>query len=136
MRVKLGILISTFMTLMISLSLLYASINLLHKFTPSSYIGVAVSITLATLSAAAFLGKDIALQILSIFYFILALVGILLALSLPPEGLLISLPSLATATYLWRYGRGREGRPGEGPRDEAKDSTFSPDNTSDETIIS
>lgn len=105
---RLGILISGFITLLIALSLLYASITLLHKL-PFSYLGVIVSTLLMALSVATILGRGIAVKILSVFYFILALVGILLAFSLPPEGLLIFLPSSTIAVYLWRYGRAREG---------------------------
>lgn len=108
MRMRLGVLISGFITLIIAFSLLYASMTLLHEL-PFSYLGVIVSITLMALSVATILGRGIAMKILSVFYFILALFGILLAFSLPPEGLLIFLPSSATATYLWRYSRAREG---------------------------
>lgn len=135
MRARLGIFISSFITLLISLLSLYMSIILLNKFA-LSYVGVAVSITLTIISVAAFLGREVALRILSIFYFILASVGILLALSLPPEGLLIFLPSMATATYLWRYDRSREGRSNEGFHNETEKNTFSPDDSSEETLFS
>ncbi len=118
MIVRLGIIISSFITLAISFLLLYISINVLPKF-PLFYIGIAVSIALVVLCVTALLGRRFAFEVLSIFYFILALAGILLAFNLPPEGLLIALPSLATGTYLWRYGKYREEGLGEGPCEEA-----------------
>ncbi|MCS7102771.1 MAG: hypothetical protein NZ992_02680 [Candidatus Korarchaeum sp.] len=135
MKVRLGILISGSITFSISFLMLYASIIFLNKFS-LSYIGVALSIILAILSVAVFIRKSIAIQILSIFYFILALVGILLALSLPPEGLLVSLPSLAIATYLWRYIRCQEEKFSEDSRHETEEDTFPLNNSLTKNLFS
>ncbi|ACB07957.1 hypothetical protein [Candidatus Korarchaeum cryptofilum] len=101
MKLRLGILISGVVTAAISIILIYLSIVFSMK-TQLSYLGILVGLILAALALGALLNKGFAVRVLSIFYLILALSGILIMVSLPPEGLLITLPSLALGSYLWR----------------------------------
>lgn len=101
MKLRLGVMISSLITVFISLLLFYISSELLPYFS-LSLLGIIAGSVLMILSIAMMLGKRIAFEILSIFYFILALSGILLMLNLPPEGLLVFLPSLALGVYLRR----------------------------------
>ncbi|GEM_PF-1641504 len=101
MKLKLGILISGVITAVISMTLIYFSIVFNTK-TQLSYVGMLVGLILAALSLGVLSNKEFAIRVLSIFYLILALSGILIMVNLPPEGLLITLPSLALGSYLWR----------------------------------
>jgi hypothetical protein len=101
LKLRLGILISGVVTAVISIILIYLSIVFSMK-TQLSYLGMLVGLILTALALGVLLNKGFAVRVLSIFYLILALSGILIMVSLPPEGLLITLPSLALGSYLWR----------------------------------
>jgi hypothetical protein len=101
LKLKLGILISASVTIVISTLLIYFSIVFSVK-TQLSYIGVLIGFVLIALASGVLLDRKFAVRVLSIFYLILALTGILIMVNLPPEGLLITLPSLAIGSYLWR----------------------------------
>ncbi len=107
MKLKPGILISGVITALISTILIYFSVVFSMK-TQLSYVGILVGLILVALALGVLLNKGFAIRVLSIFYLILAFSGILIMVNLPPEGLLITLPSLALGSYLWKGTRSTE----------------------------
>ncbi len=100
---RLGIVTASLITLSVSIFLAYTAINLLMEEPVYSTIGLLATILLVIMAVGILRGNSQAVIILSVFYSVLAVMGILISPNLPSEGLLLAISSLILASYLWKH---------------------------------
>ena len=98
-----GIVTASLVTLGVSIFLAYTAINLLMEEPVYSAIGLLATILLVVMAVGILRGNSQAVIILSVFYSVLAVVGILISPNLPSEGLILAISSLILASYLWKH---------------------------------
>ncbi len=98
-----SIVASSLITVALSIILGYASLTLWKEEPIYSSASLLSSIVLLALAIGALRGSFWAMNMLSIFYFILAAIGIIVLPQLPSEGILIFIFSLILGYYIWRY---------------------------------
>jgi len=107
--IRLGIVTTLLITMALASLSAYLSLNILSDEPLYSMLGVLTSLALVFLSVSMYRGKDWALTSLTLFYIILAIIGLLISTSLPSEGLLTLVGGILMSSYLWRY-RSRKGK--------------------------
>ena len=116
-----GLIIASLITMFLSILLGYLSIEIMESELVYSLGGLLVMILLLALAAGSLRGNFVALTILSVFYIVLAVTGMIISVRLPPEGLLVTVFSASMGLYLWKHRknpfkevlRGEEGGSGE-----------------------
>lgn len=101
-EIRPGIIASVLLTVILSLSTAYLSVRAVKEPLYLS-LGLTLSAILISVSALVLKGNYIALVTLSIFYFVMSFLGLLMIPSLPSEGTLLFFFSLSLGTYLLRY---------------------------------
>ncbi len=94
---------SSLVTLALSVLLGYASFAIWAKEPFYSSASFLSSLVLLSLAIGMLKGNFYALSILSIFYMVLAAIGIIISPQLPSEGILLFIFSLTLGYYIWRY---------------------------------
>ncbi len=105
MRLRPGMVISALLTIVLSLGIAYLSMSILEKVPLLSSLGLIASISLILISTIMLKGKEVAILLLSIFYIVLGVLGLLLIPVLPSEGMLTFLFSVTIGSYLLRHRR-------------------------------
>ncbi len=103
MRLRPGIVLSTLLTLILALGIIYLSIQVLKGVPLLSSLGVITSVSLILVSALVFKGNERAILLLSVFYMVLGVMGLFLIPFLPSEGMLTFIFSVAVGSYLLKY---------------------------------
>lgn len=106
--IRLGIITTLLITLALASLSAYLSLNIISDEPLYSVLGALASLALVFLSAGVYKGKDWALTSLTLFYIILAIIGLIISTGLPSEGLLTLVGGTLIGSYLWKY-KGRKG---------------------------
>ncbi len=103
MRLRLGMAVSALLTLILSLGIAYLSIQVLKSNPLPSSLGIITSVLLILVSAFVFRGDERAILLLSIFYIVLAILGLFLIPALPSEGMLTFILSIIVGSYMLKH---------------------------------